>query len=181
MDALLTDDFISALCALHERGSTPSSSHSRLSSFIPQAFLDAKEDIRALVHGKRLALLLDETTEKLKKGKVWCVLALTEDGLDCLLSSEAIPSQDANAANNVEVRTVIKNCLADMDIEHKQVVAICTDNASYNAKVHRLLQQEDEVLLHTVFVRCLPHGLSLMLKAACKQFSVSRSVISALP
>ena len=131
--------------------------------YVPRAYEEMMRRVRSFLQGKPYSVLVDES-EDMHRKPVWCVLLNAPDG--CLLGNvQTPPSGMPNGAETLV--KVMKDTIALLALNPVDMQALSTDNAAYCGKAYRLLKAEYPTLL---WIRCLAHGLNLVLRAFCSPF-----------
>jgi hypothetical protein len=129
--------------------------------------------MRSFVGGQPFSVLVDES-EGLLHRPVHCVLINTPDG--CILGNVLQPPPEQQNGAEAVVKAV-KETLALLNLKTKDMQALATDNAPYCGKAFRLMKAENGALL---WIRCLAHGLNLVLRALCSPFEAVGGLIADL-
>jgi hypothetical protein len=145
---------------LSELGGGLSAASTTLATELPRAVSMLRQRIKSLVQGRKISLCIDGGASRLAFGRKVVVVVATsvELDFDILLDVKVFEAHETGASNAQQVKEVCEL----YSIDPMNVVFIGADNASLNALMVRLLNEQG---FQAIYARCLPHTLTLVVKA----------------
>ena len=161
---VLTREFTSLLESL--AGDIPGGSQLR-NEYLPQAVEERRQEIALELRGRKIGVLMDESSERFHRSAVMLSIFTTFDRAYVAAVRVLKPGTKLDAEKVVEL---FDEALNYINVPIESVVSFGSDNAKYMSKAARLIQEKYRSYGCIPRIACLSHSLNLVATAFCDQF-----------
>lgn len=149
----------------------PGISYKRVTSILEEAVVKVRDFIRAALHQKGLSLMIDGWSDQSMRRYVGVAVAYYDRGenrmIHRFLDLNGGCGRDHSAKNQA---ALVKNVLLEYGVRHPQLLCLCSDSASVNAKIAEELNVE--------WMPCLLHQWNLIVRRFIGQLPALEDLLS---